>query len=203
MPAPAAVPSLTPAPATPGGTPAEPAAESVPAGGPALGAGLRPAQASLGATALLASVADLEQDGAMTRVHGPGLQIVIDNAHDSEGPGAIADSDIDLLVNGLWAAGAEAVSVGGVRLRTTSTIRQAGGAMLVDNTPVFFPIAIDAVGDPSTLHVNIVTTEGFTRFSAFASLYQIRFDVAAKTDITLPAAPGPDLRYASAVPTSR
>jgi len=168
-----------------------------------LAAGIRSAQQSLGATALLSTVAGLEQDGGMTPVHGPGLRIVIDNASDAGGPGAIQDSDIDLLVNGLWASGAEAVSVGGVRLRTTSTIRQAGGAMLVDNTPVFFPIAIDAVGDPSTLHVAIVTTEGFARFSAFASLYHIRFDLEAKTDITLPAAPGPDLRYASAVPTSR
>lgn len=169
----------------------------------ALGAGIRSVQQSLGATALLSTVADLEQDGGMTPMHGPGLQIVIDNAGDANGPGAIQDSDIDLLVNGLWASGAEAVSVGGVRLRTTSTIRQAGGAMLVDNTPVFFPIAIDAVGDPSRLHVAIVATEGFARFSAFASLYHIRFDLEAKTDITLPAAPAPDLRYASAVPTSR
>ena len=73
-------------------------------------------------------------------VTGPGLRVVIDQAADAGGAGdsatgAILDRDIQLLVNDLWAAGAEAVAIGGVRLRPTSAIRQAGGAILVDNRP--------------------------------------------------------------------
>ncbi len=162
---------------------------------------IRTAQAALGAAGPLATVSSLERDGAMVPVRGPGLRVIIDNAKGSSGSGAILDSDIQLLVNGLWASGAEAVSVGGVRLRGTSAIRQAGGAILVDNTPVFFPITITAIGEPSRLHVSFASTDGFGRFSAFASLYGIRFDIAAESTVTMPAAPGPDLRYASAAPT--
>ena len=84
-------------------------------------------------------------------MRGPGLQVVIDNGDSPSGSGVIFDSDIQLLVNGLWAAGAEAISVGGVRLETTSAIRQAGGAILVDNQPVFWPITIQAIGNPNTI----------------------------------------------------
>lgn len=167
----------------------------------ALASRIRTAQAALGAAGPLAAMSSLERDGAMVAVRGPGLRVVIDNASGASGPGTIQDADIQLLVNGLWASGAEAVTVGGVRLRVTSAIRQAGGAILVDNTPVFFPITIQAIGDPSRLHVAFVSTDGFGRFSAFASLYGIRFDVTAVTAVTMPAAPGPDLRYASALPT--
>lgn len=167
-----------------------------------LAARVRSAQVGLGATGELATVSELQWAGAMTPVRGPGLQVVIDSAHGASGSGVILDTDIQLLVNGLWASGAEAVTVGGVRLRTTSTIRQAGGAILVDNTPVFWPITVAAIGDPSTMHVAFVSTEGFARFSAFASLYHIRFDVTAQAALSMPAAAGPDLHFATALTSS-
>lgn len=168
-----------------------------------LAARIRSTQAALGAAGPLATVTALERAGGLTAVHGPGLQVQIDGSKDGSGSGVILDTDLQLLVNGLWASGAEAVTVGGVRLQATSAIRQAGGAILVDNTPVFWPITVQAIGNPSTLHVNFVGTDGFGRFSAFASLYGIRFDVTARPDLTMPAAAPPDLRYASAAPTTR
>jgi uncharacterized protein YlxW (UPF0749 family) len=149
----------------------------------------------------LATVQRLENLSGLTPVTGPGLAVVIDGPTDSSGTGVILDRDIQLLVNGLWSAGAEAISIGGVRLRTTSAIRQAGNAILVDNRPVFWPITIEAVGDPSTLHVNFVDTVGFGRFQTFVSLYGIRFDISAQPALTLTAAAEPDLHYASAAPT--
>jgi uncharacterized protein YlxW (UPF0749 family) len=162
----------------------------------ALAAAIRSAQASLGAGGPLRSVQSLEADSALTSVRGPGLTVVIDGSAASSGAGAILDRDIQLLVNGLWASGAEAVAIGGVRLRTTSAIRQAGGAILVDNRPVFWPLTVEAVGDPATLHVNFVNTVGFGRFQTFVSLYGIRFDVSAQSSLTLPAGAAANLQYA-------
>lgn len=163
-----------------------------------LAAEIRSAQASLGADGPLRTVLELEAQGGVTAVSGPGLTVVIDGSTASSGAGVILDRDIQLLVNGLWSAGAEAISIGGVRLRTTSAIRQAGSAILVDNRPVFFPVSIDVIGDPSSLHVKFVNTVGFGRFSTFVSLYRIRFDVSAQTVLTLPAGGAPNLQYASA-----
>jgi uncharacterized protein YlxW (UPF0749 family) len=164
----------------------------------ALAADLRSTQADLGAAGPLQTVAELERASGSTAVHGPGLRIVIDqgNSGDTSGVGVIQDRDIQLLVNDLWAAGAEAISVGGVRLRPTSSIRQAGGSILVDNRPVFWPITVDAIGEPSALQVRTVGSAGFGRFSSFAQLYDIQFDVTAQQDMALPAGSGAELRYA-------
>ena len=164
----------------------------------ALADDLRSTQADLGAAGPLQTVAELERASGSTAVRGPGLRIVIDqgNSSDTSGVGVIQDRDIQLLVNDLWAAGAEGISVGGVRLRPTSSIRQAGGSILVDNRPVFWPITVDAIGEPSALQVRTVGSAGFGRFSSFAQLYDIQFDVTAQQDMVLPAGSGSELRYA-------
>jgi len=168
----------------------------------ALAADIRSAQAALGVAGPLQQIRQLEALGGLTPVVGPGLTIVINGTALSPGAGVIVDRDIQLLVNGLWSAGAEAVAIGGVRLRATSSIRQAGGAILVDNRPVFWPMSIEAVGDPSSMHVKFVGTIGFGRFQTFGSLYGIRFDLTAQDSLTLPAGGSPDLQFASAVTTA-
>lgn len=155
---------------------------------------LRAAQSAAGGGAL-AGLTALEQMNALLAVTGPGLRIALNDPEAATGNGAVLDRDIQLLVNGLWSAGAEAVAIGGVRLRLTSAIRQAGGAILVDNRPVLWPMTIEAIGDPSTLQQQFVSTPGFGRFTSFVQLYDVEFDVAAVGDLSLPAAAAVDARY--------
>ncbi len=163
---------------------------------------LRATQSQLGAADPLQTVAALESAGGLTAVTGPGLRVVIDQAADAAaaggtGSGAVFDRDIQLLVNDLWASGAEAVAIGGVRLRPTSAIRQAGGSILVDNRPVSWPIEIDAVGEPSAMQVALIRGAGFGRFSSFEQLYGVRFEVSPEPSLSLPAGTGSsELRYA-------
>jgi uncharacterized protein YlxW (UPF0749 family) len=140
-------------------------------------------------------------DSGTQAVTGPGLTVTLDNP-DGAGNDVILDRDIQALVNGLWASGAEAVAVGDVRLQPTSAIRKAGGAILVDNRPVFWPITITAIGNPATLPADFAGTAGYGRFASLASLYSIRFDVATSNDLNLPAGPEPVLRYASPAATA-
>ena len=63
----------------------------------------------------------------------------------------ILDRDLQLVVNSLWVSGAEAISVGGVRIGPNVTIRQAGGGILVDNQPITSPYAILAIGPPHAM----------------------------------------------------
>ena len=44
--------------------------------------------------------------------------------------------DLQIVVNGLWASGAEAVSVNGQRLTSKAAIRFAGQAILVNYRPL-------------------------------------------------------------------
>ncbi|WP_353648107.1 DUF881 domain-containing protein [Nakamurella sp. A5-74] len=163
-----------------------------------LDAQIRGQQMLAGAGGPLRSVTALRDDAALTAVTGPGVQLTVDQA-DSTTP--ILDRDLQFLVNGLWEAGAEAVSVGGVRLRSTSAIRQAGGAILVDNRPVFWPITIDAIGDPEAVQVALVSTAGYGRMLSLKSNYGAGFTVATVGSLTLPGGGTAELRYAD-VPTS-
>ena len=76
-------------------------------------------------------------------VEGPGLVVRLDDAPPDDAvedplrggtpvDGRVQDRDLQDLVNGLWAAGAEAISINDVRLTALTAIRSAGDAVLVD-----------------------------------------------------------------------
>lgn len=162
-------------------------------------------------------VRTLEEAAAQRPVHGPGVVVVagdaatgdqVDPATGQRVPaqaddnGRLRDRDLQSLVNALWAAGAESISVGGERLAPTTTIRAAGEAILVDLRPVPSPYTIEAIGDPATLLPRFADSEAARRFQSYTGLYGIQFSVREAKDLRLRAATGPDLRYASPVPTA-
>jgi uncharacterized protein YlxW (UPF0749 family) len=59
--------------------------------------------------ALRARLADLEARTGAAAVTGPGLQITVDDGTGGGGANRVLDIDLQVLLNGLWAAGAEAV----------------------------------------------------------------------------------------------
>jgi uncharacterized protein YlxW (UPF0749 family) len=165
---------------------------------------LRASQSAAGAAGPVAEVTALENQGQLTPVTGPGLKINQDQPAAGQGQdrSVILDRDLQLLVNDLWAAGAEAVAIGGVRLNTRSAIRQAGGAILVDNRPVFWPLSVEAIGDPSAMQVKFISSPSYGRFSSFAQLYGIEFERSAEESISLPGGTAPDLLHAQPATTS-
>ena len=72
----------------------------------------------------------LQVAAAATAVTGPALRVTLSDTGAATGPGAarggtVLDRDLQLVVNALWAGGAEAVAVGGVRLSPQASTRQA------------------------------------------------------------------------------
>lgn len=91
-------------------------------------------------------------------VQGPGVVVRLGDAAPRElSPGEVVEAerinsrDIQLVVNGLWSAGAEAISVNGHRMTSTSAIRFAGQAIIVDFRGLTPPYEIRAIGDPERL----------------------------------------------------
>jgi uncharacterized protein YlxW (UPF0749 family) len=156
-----------------------------------------------------AGLDEVERAAGVTPVEGPGISVTVDDAElDDPGPGStsaetnelgrVLDRDLQLVVNGLWAAGAEAVAVNGQRLSSLSAIRNAGDAILVDFRPLSPPYSVLAVGDPATLRTGFLDGSAGRMLRLYSETYKIRYDVQDETDISLSGVSSTTLRYAKA-----
>ena len=96
-------------------------------------------------------------------VEGSGITVIVDDLKFSEKVNypLISYSMLLELLNELNAAGAEAVSINGQRIISTSEIRQVGGIHININTVSFAPPFIfKAIGDPKTLEAALRLREG-------------------------------------------
>ena len=153
-----------------------------------------------------AQVAALELASGTVAVKGPGLLVTLSDASDASsdgsgrggqaGEGRVYDRDIQDVVNALWSAGAEAISVNDQRLTSQTAIRSAGEAVLVDLRPLSPPYLLRAVGDVDSLEPRFVDSATARRFQTWTSLYGIGFQVRRSAELRLPAAGSPDLRLA-------
>ncbi|SOD97343.1 DUF881 domain-containing protein [Blastococcus haudaquaticus] len=157
------------------------------------------------------ALARAELGAAAVPLTGPGLLVTLANAdptadedpvgggtQESDPRGRVRDGDLQLVVNALWAAGAEAVSINGQRLGPTTAIRFAGEAVLVDFRPVTNPYEIRALGDANTLATRFLTSPEVNALAVISQTFGLRFDYAEEDELTVPAASIPELR--SSVP---
>lgn len=149
---------------------------------------------------LLANLGTARTLSGATPVSGPGLRVVVDDAPGAKprSEGAVLDVDLQLLVNGLWQAGAEAVAVNGNRLSPLSAIRVAGSAITVNYRSLSPPYVVLAIGDPDTLEARFIGTAAGQAWLDLKTNFALRFDVEADNDLSLPAAPSPRLQVVHA-----
>ena len=129
-------------------------------------------------------------------VKGAGVQATVASAPGSDNNELVRDSDLSLLTDALWAAGAEAISVNGERLTVLSSFRNVGIGILVNSRPVNPPYVFDVIGDPSTLPANLLSSSVGGQWYALKNSLGFRFEVHNVGSLTLPAAESPDLRSA-------
>jgi uncharacterized protein YlxW (UPF0749 family) len=172
--------------------------------------------AALAATAVGQRALDRLEDAELAAggrpVSGPGLLVTLADAGpdadedpvggtaEADPRGQVRDGDLQLVVNALWAAGAEAVSINGQRLGPTTAIRFAGEAVLVDFRPVTNPYLVSAVGDPATLRGRFLASPEVGALAVISETYGLRFEFAQEDELSLPAGSPPELR--AAVPVS-
>lgn len=148
---------------------------------------------------------------AATPVVGPGLTITLTDPGMSEDltdvskqrvPGiqqVILDRDLQLVVNSLWVSGAEAISVGGVRIGPNVTIRQAGGGILVDNQPISSPYVILAIGPPHSMQQVVDRSPGMARLRLLEASYGVGVKVSTDETVTLPAGSVREVNFAKQI----
>lgn len=163
--------------------------------------------------ALSAELSKLELAAGTVPVTGPGLVVTVDDAPPSPAPiapvnpgtatapdqGIVMATDLQIIVNGLWEAGAEAISINGHRLTSRAAIRSAGAAILVDYRPLTRPYVITAIGDPGSLGVEFADNSGGSYLQSLTSNYQIRGDIQNRSSVVVPGEPTLSLQEAQPV----
>ncbi len=165
-------------------------------------------------TGLAAELARLEIAAGTVPVTGPGLVLTLDDADRQADPknpnvnpgtsteidqGKVQARDLQIIVNGLWQAGAEAISVNGHRLTSRAAIRFAGAAILVDYRPLTRPYVITAIGGPGSLSVEFADTDGGSYLQALRLNYKIRGDITEHDSVVVPGEPALSLEQAQPV----
>ena len=134
-------------------------------------------------------------------VSGPGMRSTLtDSQRAAAAEPAAAERvqyvDLQLVINGLWEAGAEAIAVNGRRLTALSAIRFAGEAILVEITPLVGPYRVEAIGDPDAVRGAFAQTAAFRHLLLLRETYGIGVDVVLAERLELPAVSVPTLRVA-------
>ncbi|MFY9214746.1 MAG: DUF881 domain-containing protein [Tissierellaceae bacterium] len=138
-----------------------------------------------------------------TKLEGPGISIKMYDNPDSEVVGFDIDDDIihdlDILniLNDLRIAGAEAISINGQRVMSTSEIKCHGPILRINDKSVGTPFIIEAIGDPQLLmaSVNAPNTYG----QILKNVYYIGFEPKIEDKVTIPAYDG-DFTFTYAKP---
>lgn len=129
-------------------------------------------------------------------VRGPGLRVTVEDGPADGTLTAVQDEDLHLLVDGLWAAGAEAIAINGQRLTVLSPIQNTGGAIHVNVRPLNPPYVVEAIGDPDRMEGRLLASINGSLFYSVARSLGFGFDVQDDVNLELPAARVRTLRSA-------
>ncbi len=103
----------------------------------------------------------------LVEVKGPGIIMTLNDSKQEVSEGEdiawylIHDIDILEIVNELRMAGAEAISINGERVTSTTSIRCGGPTINIDGKRHAVPFVIKAVGDPKALEASALAPESY------------------------------------------
>jgi uncharacterized protein YlxW (UPF0749 family) len=155
-----------------------------------------------------AKVTPMLAPGGQTKVRGPGIVVVLNDA--SSVPAGVEvdpnqlvvhQSDLQAVVNALWAGGAEAMTIAGQRVIATSAVRCVGNTLLLNGEVYSPPFRVAAIGPYQAMHNQLDKSPGVALFKEAAGYYGLGYTVESRNRLDLPAFRGAiGLSYAKAVP---
>jgi uncharacterized protein YlxW (UPF0749 family) len=147
-------------------------------------------------------------------VAGPGLTVVLTDAPKSEIDKATADDsvsvdelvvhqqDIQAVVNALWAGGAEAMTIQGQRVISTTGIKCVGNTVVLHGVPYSPPYRISAIGDPARLQGSLDASDYIDAYLSVVASHGLGYEVSPSARLKFPAYEGSStLKYAESDPT--
>jgi len=136
------------------------------------------------------------QIGGYQVSRGRGLILRLRNLDPTAGSDQqVMDTDVQVIVDGLWQAGATSVQINGIRVTPQTAIRSAGAAVLVDFHPIASPYIIKAIG-PNNLFVSFNRSAAAAWIDDLRNNYPIAVTRLDRVKLRLAAGTMPTVDYA-------
>lgn len=148
-------------------------------------------------------------DAGMSAVTGSAVTVSLNDAPPL--PGAqkgsvppdylvVHQQDVQAVVNALWAGGAEAMTLQGQRVISTSAVRCVGNTLLLHGVVYSPPYVVSAIGDVDRLRSALDDSPDIIIYQQYVQVYHLGYTVKTEGKVTMPAyAGGLSLAYASAL----
>ena len=142
---------------------------------------------------------ELEIAAGLVAVTGPTVSVSLDDAPRKKGRPLTGDpddlvvhqQDLESVVNALWAGGAEAMTLMGQRIVSTSAVRCVGNTVVLHGQVYSPPFVVQALGDPEQLRSALQREPGVRLFQDYVERFGLRYAVETERETTLPAYEGP------------
>jgi uncharacterized protein YlxW (UPF0749 family) len=131
-------------------------------------------------------------------VHGPALQITLDDAPRDEPVPADAmpddlvvhQQDVQGVVNALWAGGAEAMMLQDQRVIATSAVRCVGNTLILQGRVYSPPYVITAIGDVAEMQRALDDSPEVAYYLQYVAALNLGYRVQPLDDVRLPGYAG-------------
>ena len=134
-------------------------------------------------------------------VAGPGVTVSLDDApRPKDGQPAASSNpddlvvhqqDVQSVVNALWAGGAEAMTLMGERMISTTAVRCVGNTLLIQGRLVGPPFVVTAIGPPAAMRAALSVEPGVALFQRYVEDFGLGYHVSSQKAVHLPAYDGP------------
>ncbi|MEA2674586.1 MAG: hypothetical protein QOI92_1778 [Chloroflexota bacterium] len=152
---------------------------------------------------LYAQLEDARLAAGLVAVTGKGIAFKLEDGTQGSGVDALVSAqDVQVLIEELWLAGAEGISVNGERIVGSTAIIDIGGSILVNSAYLAPPYTISAIGPPD-LYDRLQHSVAFIQFvQGRVEPSGLKLSVAPLDKVELPAFAGTvALRYAQPAPS--
>lgn len=126
-------------------------------------------------------------------VVGPGLRVVLTDAPNDVKPPGVSDDnlvvhqqDIQAVVNALWDGGAEAMTIQGQRVISTTGIKCVGNTVVLHGVPYAPPYVIEAIGDQDRMQASLAAAPAVQIYRQYVEAYGLGYSEQRRDAIEMP-----------------
>lgn len=150
-----------------------------------------------GNPALAEQLEQASLDAGTTAVSGPAVRVTLTDAPLSVQPIGVDEDllvvhqqDIQMVVNLFWAAGAEAMTIQGQRVISSTGVKCVGNSVVLHGIPYAPPYEIVAIGDPVALLGALDSSDQVRIYRQYADRYQLGWKQEDVGRVSMPAYTG-------------